>query len=348
MLIVCPTCASRYSIDDEKIGPNGKTVRCASCRTDFFASPATLSVPQPDGEHEQVSQESASRTVMPPGDEELAKGWLDAESQDSAAMAQPSQKRDVPQDLDQGEMDALFAQEMAAAEKEAEALTLPPDAMTPALGWRRFLPAWPSKRMPESAVQTMATSSLHHQTGPQLSPKPGAAPRGKTSAGAGRRQGVSGAGLVARILRSTKGPAGAGLAGAMLVAALILQRDTTVRVVPSSAVLFAMIGLPVNLQGLAFSDVRSVVLSEGSARFLVVDGAVKNVRAQTVPVPLIDITIRGQDGRAVYTWTTEPPRSNLKAGEALQFRARLATPPESGRDVEVSFSEKPGQTLAQR
>ncbi len=128
----------------------------------------------------------------------------------------------------------------------------------------------------------------------------------------------------------------------------ILQRDNVVRAAPSSAGLFAMIGLPVNLQGLVFSDLRSVVMSEGNARFLVVDGVVKSVRTQTVPVPLIEISIRGEDRRTVYTWTTEPPRSSLKAGEALQFRARLATPPEAGRDIEVSFADRPGKTLAQR
>lgn len=33
MLIVCPSCSSRYELDEAKIGPAGRKVRCASCQT---------------------------------------------------------------------------------------------------------------------------------------------------------------------------------------------------------------------------------------------------------------------------------------------------------------------------
>ena len=36
MLIVCPSCASEYMIDPARIGTDGRTVRCASCRETFF------------------------------------------------------------------------------------------------------------------------------------------------------------------------------------------------------------------------------------------------------------------------------------------------------------------------
>lgn len=38
MLIVCPSCASEYTIDPDKLGADGRTVRCAICRDTWFVS----------------------------------------------------------------------------------------------------------------------------------------------------------------------------------------------------------------------------------------------------------------------------------------------------------------------
>lgn len=45
MLITCPSCASEYVIDSALLRPNGRNVRCASCRTVFFAPPEN---PEPE------------------------------------------------------------------------------------------------------------------------------------------------------------------------------------------------------------------------------------------------------------------------------------------------------------
>ena len=37
MLIVCPNCATSYMIDPASLGPGGRTVRCARCKTTWFA-----------------------------------------------------------------------------------------------------------------------------------------------------------------------------------------------------------------------------------------------------------------------------------------------------------------------
>jgi predicted Zn finger-like uncharacterized protein len=48
MLIVCPSCASEYTIDPEKLGADGRTVRCALCRDTWFVSPETAASPDGD------------------------------------------------------------------------------------------------------------------------------------------------------------------------------------------------------------------------------------------------------------------------------------------------------------
>jgi predicted Zn finger-like uncharacterized protein len=52
MLIVCPTCASSYSLTREQLGEAGRTVRCARCRETWFASPESA-IPE-DGEEDVV------------------------------------------------------------------------------------------------------------------------------------------------------------------------------------------------------------------------------------------------------------------------------------------------------
>ena len=37
MLIVCPNCATSYMIEPASLGPTGRTVRCARCKTIWFA-----------------------------------------------------------------------------------------------------------------------------------------------------------------------------------------------------------------------------------------------------------------------------------------------------------------------
>ncbi len=39
MILTCPTCASRYRIDETKLGPQGRTVRCAGCGQSWRAEP---------------------------------------------------------------------------------------------------------------------------------------------------------------------------------------------------------------------------------------------------------------------------------------------------------------------
>lgn len=50
MLIVCPSCASEYAIDPAKIGLEGRTVRCAACRSTWFVALETdgIGADEPD------------------------------------------------------------------------------------------------------------------------------------------------------------------------------------------------------------------------------------------------------------------------------------------------------------
>lgn len=135
-------------------------------------------------------------------------------------------------------------------------------------------------------------------------------------------------------------PAAAALfvvAGLVTLGLGLWQRERVVRTIPQFAGLYAKIGLPVNIRGLAFSAVESELVQDQQGRFLVVSGDVTNIAKGTTKVPPITVMVQSEDGKVLYSWTTEPPRPSLEPAELMHFRARLASPPQDGRSVQLRF-----------
>ena len=120
--------------------------------------------------------------------------------------------------------------------------------------------------------------------------------------------------------------------------ALIGLREKIVRISPRAAAPYAAVGLPVNIDGLAFADVRSRVEMEGTRKALVVEGVIVNLRRDPNSLPPLALSVRGADGQDKYAWTTRAPKPRLEGGERIAFRARLAAPPEDGAEVLVRFA----------
>ena len=127
------------------------------------------------------------------------------------------------------------------------------------------------------------------------------------------------------------------VAMAALVALLLVGRERVVRLLPQSAGLYARLGLPVNLRGLIFDNVRTSEETHEGVPVLVAEGTIVNVAAGTAEVPRLRFAVRNAAGFEIYAWTAQPPQPTMKPGERLAFRSRLASPPADGRDVVVRF-----------
>jgi predicted Zn finger-like uncharacterized protein len=133
----------------------------------------------------------------------------------------------------------------------------------------------------------------------------------------------------------------AALAGALAIGcamAAIGERAIVVAAFPPTARLFAAVGLPVNLRGLALDNVRTNIFDLGDKKMLIIEGSVENLRSSPVEAPNMRIALRGADKRELYVWTAPAPKARLEANEKVAFRTRLAAPPEGIGDVLVKFA----------
>jgi hypothetical protein len=117
-------------------------------------------------------------------------------------------------------------------------------------------------------------------------------------------------------------------------------RKDIVRHVPQMGSFYSTIGLPVNLRGLVFHDVKISNETHDGVPVLVVEGVIASTVGVPVDVPRIRFELRNASGAEVYSWTAQPSQPVLEPGEALPFRSRLASPPADGQDLQVRFFTK--------
>ncbi len=140
--------------------------------------------------------------------------------------------------------------------------------------------------------------------------------------------------------------ASAASAPALAIAAMIMAATTAiagraamVSIAPATAVVYAHLGMPVNLRGLKIDSVRATLDQQTEDnQELLITGEIVNLRESETPAPNLRVALRAEDGRELYVWTVRGPKYRLGPQERVAFRARLAAPPAGVRDVLVKFS----------
>ena len=138
---------------------------------------------------------------------------------------------------------------------------------------------------------------------------------------------------------------GAGLTatcGAMaaLVLAMIVWRNDVVRLLPQTAAFYKLVGLEVNLRGLAFKDIKITYETVDAKPVLVIEGMIVGATREPVGIPRLRFSVRDAQGAEVYAWNAVLEQSALKPGERAWFKSRLASPPPEGRNIDIRFFNK--------
>ncbi|MFZ5693204.1 MAG: zinc-ribbon domain-containing protein [Pseudomonadota bacterium] len=266
MLIVCPHCATSYQIAPESLGDNGRSVRCASCHSLWFAHPNDAVVHATTAAPEQA----APTLIRPPLNDVVAIGAGTADEPANGRFDDPTDM--VPPD---------------------DAPSIVPGADTrfdKPKGIERAALAWERKR----AKRRPLVLSRHAM------------------------------------------PAMIIVLGLVLVC-LIAGRQQIVRLLPQTASLYARIGLPVNLRGLAFENIKTTRDIEDGVPILIVEGEVVGTTGRHTEVPRLRFAVTDNTGKEIYAWTARPAKTLLPPGEVLPFRSRLASPPAEASGVTVRF-----------
>jgi predicted Zn finger-like uncharacterized protein len=304
MLIVCPSCTTSYTIDPASVGAAGRAVRCARCKTTWFAQPQKQET-EVDAFVESVIAEAESQTAGGAAanvGEAADAGFGSGPAPDDfgAEMPEPAAQQAAPSDGTASQTQPERYETDAAPQLDiAEAPSLVP-SIDPAP-----LPA-PADAIGGTDVETFATRRARLRN---------------------RRQGKR---------RSSRWTAVILVLLACNVA-IVMARTEVVRYLPQTASLFSAIGLPVNLRHLKFEGVKISREDQDGVEILIVDGTIVSAAERAVEVPRLRFAARNAGGQEIFTWSALPDRSILGAGESLKFTSRLASPPPDAADVLVRF-----------
>ena len=122
-----------------------------------------------------------------------------------------------------------------------------------------------------------------------------------------------------------------------LVLALTIWRVDVVRLLPQTAAFYRMVGLEVNLRGLAFKDVKVTTETVEGKPVLVIEGVIVGQAKKPVELPRLRFSVRDAQGAEIYAWNTVLEQPLLKPGETAWFKSRLASPPAEGRNIDIRF-----------
>jgi predicted Zn finger-like uncharacterized protein len=137
------------------------------------------------------------------------------------------------------------------------------------------------------------------------------------------------------------------VAGVSLLVALIVGgitfRTEIVRQNPDLAGAYEALGLGVNVIGLEFRDVTTLVTLRNGASVMQVDARIFSVGARETVVPPVLVTLLDDSGASVYEWSVVPDVRDLEPGEVVDFTTQLTSPPARATRVRLTFTDGKGR-----
>jgi len=124
----------------------------------------------------------------------------------------------------------------------------------------------------------------------------------------------------------------------VVVAGGLLLRTEIVKLAPAMAGVYSALGIGVNVVGLEFSEVSTLMSRRGDSDVISVTATIRGVEARRVVVPAVVVSLLDAKGASLYQWSVMPPAPDVEPGEAVAFSAELASPPKGATQLRLGFA----------
>lgn len=119
--------------------------------------------------------------------------------------------------------------------------------------------------------------------------------------------------------------------------AVVAYRDEIVKIAPSAADAYAVVGIEANPYGLAIENVHHRLAMSTGGPTIEITGSLRNQSGEAVAAPLLQAEALGPRGELLSRWTFEPSAVEVLEGGAVEFITR-APAPDGVAEVALSFA----------
>jgi predicted Zn finger-like uncharacterized protein len=126
----------------------------------------------------------------------------------------------------------------------------------------------------------------------------------------------------------------------MPVAAAASFPELVVSLAPVTVRAYDAVGYNVNIYGLEIRRIEQQHAFVGGLRVLSIKGEISNISNSTQKIPWLRFGLNDGQRSEVYIWTLDTGARPLRAGETTSFVTRVASPPETARNLQIRFAHR--------
>ena len=124
------------------------------------------------------------------------------------------------------------------------------------------------------------------------------------------------------------------------VAAVAAFPEAIVELAPVTVRAYDAMGYDVNIYGLEMRRIELQHAVVDGVRVLAIKGEVSNISDHTQKIPWLRFALHDGQRAEVYNWTLDTGARPLRAGESTSFVTRVASPPETAKNLQIRFAHR--------